>query len=206
LFIGDSITDAGRGASGEISLWESQAGLGTGYVAQLYAWTLAMRPDLPLRIINKGISGQTVRDLVTRWESDVLALSPDALCIMIGINDVWRQFDSPRRPDIAVGIEEYRETLAKLVQMSKAPTLYLATPYFIESNLQDPMRQRMDAYGQVVKEIAAAAGATLVDTQAAFDRVLSHMHPGTLAWDRIHPSPAGHAIIARAFLQAFGYL
>jgi MinD-like ATPase involved in chromosome partitioning or flagellar assembly len=66
--------------------------------------------------------------------------------------------------------------------------LILATPYFIESNLADPMRVRMDAYGAVVKKLAAKHDAILVDTQAGFDRMLKHMHPMALAWDRVHPN------------------
>jgi lysophospholipase L1-like esterase len=206
LFIGDSITDAGRGASGEVSPWEPQFGLGTGYVSQLYGWLLATYPEANLRIINKGISGHTVRDLAARWENDVIALRPDVLCVMIGINDVWRQFDSPRRPDIAVGLAEYSDTLTKLLASTKTTSVYLATPYFIEPNPHDLMRQRMDEYGQSVKKIAVSSHAVLVDTQAAFDSVMKHLHPATLAWDRIHPGPAGHMVIARAFLQAFGCL
>jgi lysophospholipase L1-like esterase len=125
---------------------------------------------------------------------------------MIEINDVWRQFDSPRRPDIAVSLTEYRGTLNRLLATTKTTTLYLATPYFIEPNQRDPMRQRMDEYGQAVKQMAASNTATLVDTQAAFDRVMEHLHPATLAWDRIHPGPAGHRVIAHTFLHAFGCL
>jgi len=125
---------------------------------------------------------------------------------MIGINDVWRQFDSPQRPELSVGPEEYRDTLSKLISRTrpKVKNLYLASPYFIEPNRSDAMRRRMDEYGAIMKSIAVENGATFVDTQAAFDRLLQHQHPGTIAWDRVHPGPVGHMAIARAFLQAFG--
>jgi lysophospholipase L1-like esterase len=67
------------------------------------------------------------------------------------------------------------------------------------------MRAQMDRYGAVVREVAAAHDAVFVDTQAAFDRVLAHLHPMTLAWDRVHPGLAGHMVLARAFLDAVGY-
>jgi lysophospholipase L1-like esterase len=44
-----------------------------------------------------------------------------------------------------------------------------------------------------------------VDTQAAFDAILVHTHPMNLAWDRIHPGATGHAVLARAFLDAVGF-
>jgi lysophospholipase L1-like esterase len=82
--------------------------------------------------------------------------------------------------------------------------LVLATPYVIEGNRTDPMRLRMDEYGAVVRELAAKHNALFIDTQAAFDAVLVHTHPMTLAWDRIHPNTTGHLILARAFLSAIG--
>jgi len=205
-FIGDSITDADRQPSGEVGPWEPNFGLGRGYVSMVYAWLHAACPEAGIRVVNKGISGHTVRDLATRWEEDGLAPAQHSLCVMIGINDVWRQFDSPQRPELGVGLEEYRSTLEKLVDaaQSKVSSLYLASPFFIEANLDDPMRKRMDEYGGVVQGIASNKKAVFVDTQAAFDRVLLHLHSSTLAWDRIHPGPVGHMIIARAFLAAFG--
>ena len=44
------------------------------------------------------------------------------------------------------------------------------------------MRRRMDEYGAIVKELTTANGAVFVDTQAAFDRVLAHLHPMAVAW------------------------
>jgi lysophospholipase L1-like esterase len=48
-------------------------------------------------------------------------------------------------------------------------------------------------------------GAEFVDTQAAFDEILRHMHSSALAWDRIHPNQAGCMVIARAWFKAVGY-
>ena len=42
--------------------------------------------------------------------------------------------------------------------------------------------------------------------QAAFDEVLVHTHPMTLAWDRIHPNMTGHLVLARAFLRTLDAL
>ena len=208
LFIGDSITDASRGSSGELSAWEPNFGLGQGYVSQVHAWLQAAHPAANIRVVNKGISGHTVRDLAVRWQADVIDQKPDVLCIMIGINDVWRQFDSPLRPEISVEPNEYRATLEKLLLLTKmdGSSIHMATPFFIEPNRTDAMRARMDEYGSIVRELALKNAAHFIDTQAAFDEVLAHMHPAALAWDRIHPGPAGHMIIARAFLKSFGCL
>jgi lysophospholipase L1-like esterase len=203
VLIGDSITDCGRARPDGEGLFDPY---GNGYVNMVKAFLDAQYPELAIRVVNRGDSGNTVRELVTRWQKDVLELKPDWLSIMIGINDVWRQFDSPRMPEVHVGIEEYEDTLERLVSLTLPGLkgLILVTPYFIEPNSADPMRSRMDAYGAVVKALAAKYDAVLVDAQAGFDRMLGHMHPMSIAWDRVHPNSSGHGLIARCFLQAIG--
>ena len=210
LFIGDSITDAGREPMGEPAPWGT-AGLGRGYVSLIESWLLATRPQDRVRVFNRGTSGNTVRDLAARWQADVLDLKPDYVSVMIGVNDVWRQFDTPLRVETHVLPDEYEKTLDTLATRTLATlaapsSLVLATPFFFESNRADAMRVRMDEYGSIVRRLSAKHGATFVDTQAAIDAVLAHVHPMSLAWDRIHPQPAGHMILARAFLGALGAL
>ena len=206
VMIGDSITDCGRARPvGEAGI--DGSGLGTGYVSQVDSLLRAAYPQGRIRVVNMGTGGNTVRDLAARWQTDVLNLEPDWLSIMIGINDVWRQFDSPLRTEQQVGLEEYEATLRDLVTSTRPRVqgLVLMTPYFIEPMRADPMRARMDEYGAVVRRIAAEAGAILVDTQAAFDSLLGHSHPMTIAGDRVHPAPVGHMVLARAFLNAVGF-
>jgi lysophospholipase L1-like esterase len=203
--IGDSITDCGRAQPvGEGHL----EALGTGYVYHVGAYLGAVHPRARIRVTNMGTSGNTVRNLAERWQRDVLDLSPQWLSIMIGINDVWRQFDRPLLVEQAVKPDEYRATLADLVKKTRPQLagLVLMAPYLIEPNPAEPMRKLMDQYGASVKEIAAASGAVFVDTQAAFNEILKDVHPMSLAWDRVHPNGVGHLVIARAFLKAVGAL
>jgi lysophospholipase L1-like esterase len=204
VMIGDSITDCGRARPvGEGRL----DALGTGYVSIVNSLLQATAPSRRVRIINMGTSGNTVRDLRARWESDVVALRPDWLSVMIGINDVWRQFDSPLQTEWHVPLDEYRQTLDELVAATRPNVrgIVLLSPYVIEPNQAEPMRRMMDSYGAAVRAVAARHDAVFVDTQAAVDAVLAHLHPMTLAWDRIHPNQTGHMVLARAFLEAVGF-
>src|SRR5690348_17326515 len=155
VMIGDSITDVERARPiGE----GRDPALGRGYPALVDALLGAVYPDQWIRVVNMGISGNTTRDLKARWQTDVLDLKPDWLSIMIGANDVWRQFDSPRQTEKHVLIDEYERNLGELVSSTKplVKGLILMTPYYIEPNRQDPMRATMDRYGAVVKKVAAA--------------------------------------------------
>jgi lysophospholipase L1-like esterase len=202
LFIGDSITDCGR----ERPIGEG-SGLGNGYVSMVDALLASTYPQNPIHIINMGISGNTVRDLAARWQSDVLELKPDWLAIMIGINDVWRQFDSPIQSEEHVSLNEYNATLERLTQNSVPDLkgLILLTPYFIEPNKSEAMRAMMDLYGNAARQLSDKYQAVFVDTQSAFDTALQYGNPMSLAMDRVHPNQKGHMILARAFLNAVGY-
>ncbi len=200
LFIGDSITDTGRAHP----FGESGEALGKGYVSLVAAHLGAVFPEACLRITNVGISGNTVRHLKERWQRDVFDLKPDYVSVMIGINDVWRQFDRPAIKEGPVFLDEYEQTLDELVRttMPTVKGMIVMTPFFIEPNCAEPMRAKMDQYSAAAKRIAQAHGTLFADTQAAFDTVLAHCHPAALAADRVHPNLTGHNIIARAFLKA----
>jgi lysophospholipase L1-like esterase len=203
LFIGDSITDCERARPVGEGLFGA---LGKGYVSLVEGLLAAINPAGAIRVVNMGSSGNTVLDLKARWSTDVLDLKPDWLVVMIGVNDVWRQFDLPRQTEIHVSPEVYARTLDELVAATKSKVtgLVLLSPFYIEPNPADAMRARMDEYGMIVKKTAAKHHALFIDTQAAFNAALQHMHANNLAWDRVHPNNIGHAIIARAFLNAVG--
>ncbi|HUC91211.1 MAG TPA: SGNH/GDSL hydrolase family protein [Paenibacillus sp.] len=204
LFIGDSITDCERARPVGEGLFGAN---GKGYVALVDALLQSVYPELGIRIVNMGIGGNTVRDLKARWQSDVVNQKPDWLSVMIGINDVWRQYDTPFIVDGHVYLDEYEATLRELIAATKPMVegLVLMTPFYIESNAQDAMRRTMDEYGAVVKRIAGEHGLLCVDTQAAFNEVLRELYSATLAWDRVHPTQTGHMVLARAFLKAVGF-
>lgn len=204
LFIGDSITDCGRARPHGEGLGGA---LGNGYVQMVDALLGVTNPQMSLRIVNNGSSGNTVRDLQARWNEDVLELRPDWLSVMIGTNDVWRQFDSARQSEIQVLPDEYETTLRELISSTRSQLqgLILMTPFYIEPLREDKMRARMDEYGAIVRRIAHEHDAIFVDTQAAFDAVLEDAHSSSLAWDRVHPNAVGHMVIARAFLNAVGF-
>jgi lysophospholipase L1-like esterase len=167
VFIGDSITDCGRR--------DKAAPYGNGYVMLVRALLLARYPGIGLEIVNKGISGNTVRDLAGRWEQDVTAEQPDWLSVKIGINDVWRTVAA--RHAEAVPLEEYEQTYRRLLAETRARTnarLILMEPYVIAP----PVRG----------EAEAASGMSLADVQrvypelrqqgvesgADFDKVMIH--------------------------------
>jgi lysophospholipase L1-like esterase len=202
LFIGDSITDAGRGRP----VGEGNK-LGGGYPAQVAALLAATYPEHNIRVLNTGISGHTVRDLKGRWDTDVMDLRPDYLSIMIGTNDVWRQFDSPNNPERWVLPDEFEKTLRALVVRTKSTVkgITLLTPFYIETDMNNAMRQRMDSYGQIVQKIARDTKCQFGNTQDAYNKALKSRTFAELAPDKVHPTAAGHMVLSRVFLKTIDY-
>ncbi len=107
LFMGDSITSGGRNLSlpGE---GRTDDAYGSGDVLFVKSLLEAICPTSSVRVVNRGVSGYTVRDLADRW-------LVGGLSVMIGINDVCRQFDTPLQTEIPVSPEEYTSPLRSLL-------------------------------------------------------------------------------------------
>ena len=204
LMIGDSVTDCERARPIGEGLFGA---IGKGYVQNVDSLLSTAYPSHHIRVVNLGSSGHTVVDLKQRWQTDVIDQKPDWVSIMIGINDVWRQFDLPRQTEIHVLPEVYASTLDQLVRQTKPKVagMVLMTPFYIEPNPADAMRERMDEYGELVRQVATKHKVRFVDTQAAFNRLLEHTHSTAIAWDRVHPNHVGHQALARAFLESVGF-
>lgn len=201
LFIGDSVTDDNRARPvGE----GNNAALGNGFVRLIDAYLAAEYPERNIHVVNMGVSGNTSRNLVERWKSDVTAQNPDWVVLCIGFNDVWRQFDTPCIPQWAVSLDEYRKNLNALADATTAKTIWM-TPYYLEPNENDAMRKRMDEYRAAMKEIAAERGIPCIDLQEKFVHILQYRYPAFITWDRIHPGMVGSVIIAKAFLREIGF-
>ncbi len=204
VIMGDSITDCGRTQPVGEGLFNAY---GSGWVNLIVGQFGAMYPERRLRVVNMGTSGNTVRDLKDRWQRDVFDQKPDYVAVMIGTNDVWRQFDLPLQTEAHVYEDEYESTLDTLVAQTlpRVKGMILLTPFYMEPQRADAMRAAMDRYGDIVRRIAQKHGTLFVDTQAAFEPVLAHMHSAAIGWDRVHPNIIGHTVIAKAFLKAVGF-
>jgi len=197
LFIGDSITDCSR--SRPIG---KGVGLGGGYVSLVDSMLASGFPEKEIRVLNLGINGNRITDLESRWQKDVLDLKPDWLVVLIGINDVWRQFDRPLDLN-QVNIELFEEIFRKLLTDVRPSLsgLVLLSPYFVEINIEHPMRNKMDGYGAVVRKIAEDFGANFVDLQSSFDRYLSCRSISSISDDQVHLNKIGHMKIASDVFQ-----
>lgn len=164
---------------------------------------VAWYPELKIRITNAGTGGNTSRELLARFDRDVVSLTPDWVSICIGINDVWRQFDIPAMTNRAVYPEEYRDNVEKMIVAvkDKVKGIFILSPYYMEPNRNDMMRNRMDDYVVICRKLAEKYGCIFVDFQSLYERFLQIRHSSSIAWDRVHPNQMGATLMAREFLS-----
>lgn len=200
VFSGDSVTDMGSANPVGEGLFDN---VGHSYVRIIENMLAVYYPEIKIRVTNSGISGNTSRDLLARFDRDVVDLNPDWVSICIGINDVWRQFDSPAIPDCHVMPDEYAKNLETMIWKvkDKVKGVFILTPYIMEPNSEDMMRSRMNEYVQICSDLAQKYGCIFVDFQKMYEDYCRIRHSSYIAWDRIHPNQIGATLMAREFLK-----
>ena len=200
LFQGDSITDTGRNR--EQTQANVGSALGTGYCHLIAAQLLAARPKDALQIFNRGISGHRVVDLYARWRVDAINLQPDVISILIGVNDTWHTFMYNNGVEVERFATVYRMLLDYTRQQLPNVQLVLCEPFVLPCGVvTEAWVTEMDQRRAVVRELATAFGAVFVPFQEVLRDALRQAPAEYWAADGVHPTPAGHRLLADCWLQ-----
>lgn len=192
VFLGDSITQAGAGPKGYVTL-----------VRQ------AIEKDHPhakIEIIGAGISGNRVPDLEKRLEKDVLAKKPNIVVIYIGINDVWHSQNG--RGTSAEDFEQgLRRIIAALQQQHAKAILCTASVIGEKHDGSNPLDKMLDQYCQISRKVAADTKCPLIDLRQAFMAHLKehnamNAEKNILTTDGVHLNDAGNEFVAKQMLKA----
>ncbi|MEK2491657.1 SGNH/GDSL hydrolase family protein [Kitasatospora purpeofusca] len=206
MFTGDSITDGARLAS--------EDGLGFGYPLRIAGEWGLRHPDRPVTWLNTGIAGHRVSDLEARWRADVLDPRPDVVSVLVGANDTTWQTTAPDgRPvpaaEFAAG---YDRLLAPLAEAGTA--LILVEPFLlpvggtlraghalVDDEVRKLWRADLDPKIEAVRALARVYGARLLAADDMFAGLAARTGPEHWSADGVHPTPAGHAALASAWLR-----
>jgi lysophospholipase L1-like esterase len=193
IFFGDSITQAGVKPGGYIALMTDslqRSGRSASY-----------------ELIGAGISGNKVYDLYLRLEDDVLAKSPDAVVIWVGVNDVWHKASSGTGTD-AAKFEQFYEAIIKKLQ-AKNIQATLVTPAAIGERTDNSNQQDGDLnhYSNIIRRLAKKYNTGLVDLRHEFRQYNLVNNPdnkesGILTTDRVHLNDKGNAFVAEKMYAA----
>lgn len=204
LLQGDSITDARRSRKNNVP--NTIRSLGDGYANMIAARLLGMRPHDDLKIYNRGLSANKVPDLAARWQEDTLDLKPDIVSILIGVNDLWHKLEGKYDGTV----EDYASGLAALLGNTQSAlpdvTLVVCEPFVLRCGaVSASWFPEFDERRAAAREAAAGAGAVFVPFQTMFDEaVTDETPPSYWAGDGVHPTMAGHALMAQTWLDVSG--
>lgn len=199
LFQGDSITDADRNR-------DDIENLGLGYpniVASKYLSECVNE----YKFINKGISGNRIVDLYARIKIDLINLKPDYLSILIGINDVWHEIQSQN----GVDNEKFKRILSMLIEEIKEALpdikIIMLEPFVLKGpateNNWDEFRTETALRSKSVKEVSEKYNLSFVSLQDKFDEATKNTETTYWLRDGVHPTPAGHGLIAKELAEEF---
>lgn len=202
LFQGDSITDAGRDKENKAP--NNSRALGTGYAFLAAANLLNTHASKQLTIYNRGISGNKVHQLADRWEEDCLALKPNVLSILIGVNDFWHKFDGKYDGTIQVYRDDYRKLIDRTLTALPGVKLVIGEPFAVNNvkAVTDAWYPDFDEYRRAAREIATEYGAAFIPYQRVFDEAAKVAAPSYWTGDGVHASLAGAQLMAEAWLAA----
>ena len=205
LFQGDSITDCGRNR-------EDFYGMGTGYPLLVKAGLGLDAPE-EYECINRGISGNRIVDLYARIKADFTNLKPDYLSIYIGVNDTWHEIAYENGVDTAKFETVYAMLIDEIKAACPETKIVIVAPFVLEGcatcNTEE-IPDRLERFRTDVAEKAAASkriarryGLPCIDLQPAFDAACARASATHWAADGVHPTPAGHELIKRLWLETF---
>lgn len=205
VFQGDSITDGNRGRSAD-----PNHVMGHGYAFAVASRIGADFPAQSFAFYNRGISGNKVADLQQRWPADTLALKPDVLSILVGINDADAAVNAPAE---AAPLAEFESTYRSLLADSRAQNphilLVLGLPFaYPVGRCKERWAQWRDETARrqaVVRKLAAEFDAVVVDYPAVLDRAAARQPIEYWVWDGIHPTVFAHELMAREWLKQVSY-
>jgi acyl-CoA thioesterase-1 len=199
LFIGDSITDADKSRL-------AYSPYGFGYVHFVANLLMAKYTHLDFNIINTGISGNTVRDLKERWNSDCISYKPDVLSVLVGVNDAWRYFTEPQSA-YGVDAKEYEITYRQLISQARQECkcqIVLVEPFMFCDDPGDVVFEGLQEYVRTVRVLANEFDTVLVPLQRLINEEIERVPPGKWSEDMVHPYVWAHAWIAKRWLEATG--
>ena len=163
-------------------------------------------PDADIQVGNSAVNG------VTSDYKEQSQFTPTVVTIMLGMNDVIHE-DWPFNPDVKPKVDAYRQAITEKVRQYRkiGAEVILMTPTYTDERFSTVFnvamtRRFLEAFGRVVREVAAAEGCHWLpvaeELEAYQDTLGIDQH---VRHDGVHPFGLGQYQIARTLLQHMNF-
>ena len=194
LFQGDSITDAGRDK-------RNFHNLGNGYPKYAASYISSSHPETEFEFINLGISGNRTDQLFDRLYPDAIALQPDVISILIGINDIWHRRSNILTTDAQIELN-YRTILTLLRERTNAKIVMIA-PFVLDAEDKDFLREDHKKLIPIVRSLAKEFADVYIPLDTMFEEALkTQPEPKFYLGDGVHPNQNGSEFIGKIYAEA----
>ena len=205
IFMGDSITDFGRRRDCPPFRQDRDCmGAGTGYANRLMGEIMYRYPK-KYQVINVGIGGNKVTDIYSRVKSDCIDFKPDYLTVLIGVNDVWHEYDFAKGNDLETYVSVYTKYIEEVKAALPEIKIYIVEPFILESDLTRNnvgMIEKVKEYAKAARGVAEKFDLPFIELQAKFDEMTKISNDPTYwAADGVHPTLQGHKLIADRIME-----
>lgn len=201
LFQGDSITDHRRNR--EITSANQLNAMGQGYAMVASSSLLNRYADKNIQIYNRGISGNKIPQLQSRWQEDCLDLQPTILSILIGVNDYWHKRDGRYEGTAGTFTDGYRRLLDQTLSQLPKVQLIIGEPFVVQGvkYVDETWFPDFGKYQKAARDIANEYDASFIPYQSIFDSVENKASGDYWTTDGIHTTLAGINLMAEAWLS-----
>ncbi len=146
--------------------------------------------------INEGVSGDTSQMVLDRYQNGIKDIKPDIMTLMIGINDVWRRFDS----GIYTSVETFRNNVREIILKTKSDfpncKIILIEPYLLPEISKKYFRPVLIEFIDAVRDIAVELADGFVPIDGIFAKERMNADWRKFSQDGVHPIEKGEEIIA----------
>lgn len=199
LLQGDSITDAGRSR-------ENDADTGIGYPT-LVKGELGFECPNQYIWYNRGISGNRVVDLYARIKADFINLRPDVISILIGVNDVWHEFDNQNGVAADKFFKVYSMLIEEIREALPDAKIMILEPFVLKASATEghweAFRTEVEKRAEKARAVADKYDLPFVALQCKFDEAARLAPCSYWLADGVHPTTAGHELIKREWISTF---
>ncbi len=223
LFQGDSITDCERTRELPSNIIEKlyvkanyiarkRTELGFGYPSMV-AKELG---DENYTFVNRGVGGDRILDVYARIIRDIIKIKPDVMSLLVGVNDVWHDFDWNNGTGFRRFERMYNILFEELTEELPDTKFIILGAFALEGSATADRPDQPDRYREfregvakvaaIEKKVAEKYGIKFIDLGKILDEEAEKYTAKALTGDGVHPTEKGHEIIKREWLKAFNEL
>jgi lysophospholipase L1-like esterase len=208
-FMGDSITAAGTGTNGYITL----------------VMDALEKEGLNLSHVPAGKSGHKSNDMLKRLDDDVISKKPQWMTLSCGVNDVWHfKLRLGKHVFEGVPLEDYKKNIRAIIDKAQAANInvMILTSTMIGEDQSRELNQNLIPYNAFLREIAKEKKCLLADLNKDMQEALKKLPDvkgrakmfgdpqyksdieNKLTTDGCHMNTLGNIMMAKGILRAFG--